>query len=366
MSTITIYEDTFSQTPIHIPLREALRYIAAGRWKDKVEALRAIYKVNVADYKEAKKSLPAIQFCGKFGGRKEEQLEEYSSLLVIDIDGMEMAMLMSVKTRLSDPARYAWVYAVFISPSGSGLKVLVKTNGKPGDHRNYFRMMEGIFFSHFLVKIDASGKDKSRLCYVSHDPTLYLNADAVAMPLPELLCEEVKKVNGAIIDNSSLNFLHVLRICIIWTEKHFKYVEGQRNSYIHNLACNCNRCGVPEDTTTTLINEYFPLGAEEVKQTVNSAYRHNKTQFSTTEVFSFSKKEMPEVMAVAPNIDDNAEKQELLSMCVDVISCLGIEKSKELIKYYYTGKKVSGLMNFSETDFADIFQKAANDAKAKE
>lgn len=68
--------------------------------------------------------------------------------------------------------------------------------------------------------------------------------------------------------------------CKRYTDKKKTYGVGNRNNYIHLLACNCNRRGLSEDETLYFTCEEFDLPTDEVKATVASAY-NNKAEHNT-------------------------------------------------------------------------------------
>ena len=80
--------------------------------------------------------------------------------------------MLQEKERLS---KNNYVYSVFISPSGKGLKVLVKIPQDIDNHVNYFNSLE-IYFDnpHF----DTTCKNISRVCYESYDTLLYVNENS--------------------------------------------------------------------------------------------------------------------------------------------------------------------------------------------
>lgn len=70
-------------------------------------------------------------------------------------------------------------------------------------------------------------------------------------------------------------FLKAIR----FTERNFTYQLGNRNNYIHHLACNCNRFGIPRGDAEQWINTQFDLGETEIQNAVASAYRNNQAEF---------------------------------------------------------------------------------------
>lgn len=69
-----------------------------------------------------------------------------------------------------------------------------------------------------------------------------------------------------------------LDLAIQFTKRNFRFVEGQRNNYIHNLACNCNRLGLLENEILIWMTTEYDLSESEIKATVASAYRNNRPE----------------------------------------------------------------------------------------
>ena len=117
-----------------------------------------------------KKKLPAICFSGKFTKRDESSCLEHSGFICIDFDKFDSELdMLSYRMELcEDP----YSYAVFTSPSGDGLKVLVKIPKDIPNHKNYFLSLEKHYNS---PQFDKSCKDISRVCYESYDPEIFVN-----------------------------------------------------------------------------------------------------------------------------------------------------------------------------------------------
>ena len=66
-------------------------------------------------------------------------------------------------------------YSCFIRPGGKGLKILVRVFSRPVLHKQAFNQVKDYYERELNVLIDPSGKDVTRLCFVSWDKLLYLN-----------------------------------------------------------------------------------------------------------------------------------------------------------------------------------------------
>jgi len=153
-------------------IAEAIR---TGKVREKVEMLRQLLQEgNQKEYSQSKKQLPAFTPSGRFeGGRKAEFLQEYSRLIILDIDKVENLAEITEKAR-----NCHYTYACFVSPGGNGLKILVKTDNSVQKHREAFLRVQQYYEKLLNTVIDPSGKDVTRLCFFSWDPEIYRNPES--------------------------------------------------------------------------------------------------------------------------------------------------------------------------------------------
>ena len=148
--------------------------IRSSKYEKKIENLQRLLKQGKdKEYSNQKKSLPAFTPSGRFvGGRRMENLLEYSRLIILDIDKLDDDKLIEVKTKA---IQNKYTYSCFVSPSGKGLKILVKTENSVTKHKETFLKIQDFYEKLLGIKIDPSGKDVTRLCFFSFDKELYLN-----------------------------------------------------------------------------------------------------------------------------------------------------------------------------------------------
>lgn len=163
-SKATIFKTLYDKTPYYRPIGELLTRIQEGKSKDIVLRVRA-------GEKELKNELPIVYFSGEFTGRSDNDLVRHSGLIVIDIDHVDVDKL---KPLLSTDE---YVYAGWISPSGDGLKLLVKIS-HPERHRDHFNSISNYFLKNYGVEIDSSGKNEARACFESYDQEIIVNEDS--------------------------------------------------------------------------------------------------------------------------------------------------------------------------------------------
>jgi hypothetical protein len=120
------------------------------------------------------KYFPAITFAGTFGGTgKSEELIKMSGLIVLDFDHVER--LEEVRQELENDIT---TFLLFVSPSGDGLKLIIKHDLKdPLKWQYLFQELEEYFANKYYLVTDKSGKDISRMCYIPFIDKLYQNDD---------------------------------------------------------------------------------------------------------------------------------------------------------------------------------------------
>ncbi len=177
ISFITQATDTVTRTH---SFRDALSGIRTGRWAKQVNPVQVAYASGGKKAADApKKHLPGFLFSGTFTQRSSAALIRHSGLICADLDELGQR-LGGVKEQLSgDPH----VLAAFISPTGTGLKVVFRCDSaRP--HKESYEALEHYVSEHFGLLIDVKCSDVSRICFVSHDPELFEADDAQVLPYP--------------------------------------------------------------------------------------------------------------------------------------------------------------------------------------
>lgn len=171
----------------HITTDKALADIHGGTYATQVDRLRTLRTTDPVAYKEKKTELlPAVTFHGKFTRRADKHIVEHSGLLCMDFDNLPTDKLPEIRAAITaDPH----VFALFLSPSGEGLKVLVPIPPDPERHAHHFDALRLRFDAMLAafggkVKTDTNARALSQACLVSHDPDLYKNPDAQVFDVP--------------------------------------------------------------------------------------------------------------------------------------------------------------------------------------
>lgn len=276
--TITIFKNiTATATGFNKSVDFALARIQNGKSKELLSKIRLEPEKEVRN--QLKMGLPSICFSGTFQNRSAAGLVKHSGLMCLDFDGFEDA---DTLTTWRDTLQ-AWEYtfALFTSPSGNGLKVLVRI--PPTDatgHKEYFEAFE----QHFkeCQYFDTSTSDVSRVCYESYDPNLYVNKEADIWHIKvEKQLSDIGVSHALIPVKSDTIIISTIHR---WWEGKKKGAGLGRNADLFVFASALNRFGVPKDVCEQHLSQFavkdFPF--TEIQKVVKSAYKNTSehgTQF---------------------------------------------------------------------------------------
>jgi hypothetical protein len=349
---VTIFKN-FNEVVEHKTIPMILDEIKTGKYKHAIVYLRKSLSENKMEaYEKAKKSLPAFTPSGKFvGGRKMNFLQEYSNIIILDIDKLQPEQL----AKVNHSARQCeFTYVCFISPSGNGLKILVKVSSTKAEHKETFLAIQDHYEKLLNLEIDKSGKDITRLCFYSYDENLFLNDNAstfIALPKVEekqiVLPNKVEVTKQPTTDNSEAIYNH----CIKFTEKKVQFVNGSRNVFVHQLACNLNRKGISLQEALSFILTDFGYDEKEVTQAVNSAYG-NVHEFGKNEkrksVIPSAVEGTPSQKATTEDDDEDKPKPTQIDRLELFLSTRYVFRHNIVsgkLEFQYFGKKKWNVMN---------------------
>ena len=284
---------------------EIVSAIGSPKYRNTVESVRRIFlEQGEKAANEEKKKLPSVTFSANYrGGRSNATLVKYLGYIVIDIDHLSKEELARI---LQTVRACSYTRIAFISPKGMGLKIIAHTQRPDGtlpdtiqeieDFHNAAYNKVASFYSQLCqTEIDTSGQDVGRTCLLSYDPGIYFNRDATPFIVeqPPLFYKTQKKKkktpgrkkqetdNNPVSEETALNY-HSSHASLMVTLNYYhnkseKYTEGNRNNYLHHLACKYNRHGIPEQEAAAFIKSLFTdLPAEETDSLIASAYAHTE------------------------------------------------------------------------------------------
>lgn len=157
-----------------IPFDIFLENIRNGHWQDLVLPIRSIADKKARD--QAKKAAHYVTLSGVFSERTDAGLMEHSGMLGVDADDLPDPEAVKDSLR-GDP----YVLAIFRSISGRGLCIIFKV--VPAKHREAFAGISEYLFKTYNLVTDPTSVNPSRARFVSFDPHLYLNENALRFTL---------------------------------------------------------------------------------------------------------------------------------------------------------------------------------------
>lgn len=163
--------------PKTVKVSELVEETRAGKWAGHINPLRQLKQTDPEAYSKEKLSLPFFLMAGTFSERKKTGFLKPSGYIILDIDGLPVDQLSEIRARIESDQHTA---ICFLSPSGVGLKVAFKVSiSNDAECKAAFATISEYFNSKYQIELDSSGKDISRACFVSFDPDIYYNPDAV-------------------------------------------------------------------------------------------------------------------------------------------------------------------------------------------
>tara|TARA_R100000231_G_scaffold35649_2_gene31563 strand:- start:9915 stop:12323 length:2409 start_codon:yes stop_codon:yes gene_type:complete len=345
---ITIFKDIKDTAqPFYRDVSVIIERIREGATQEIVRAIRS--EKDKEERNRLKQSLPAVCFSGKFTKRNDASILQHSGLICLDFDGYENDKLLLEEKEKITKDRYT--YAVFISPSGLGLKVLVKIPAEVENHKNFFNSLEKHFDSPYF---DKTCKNVSRVCYESYDPLIYVNEQSsVFNQITEQEYQEVEIHKGVqtipITDENK-----IVEILMKWWERKYGLKSGERNNNIYILASAFNDFGVTKILAEHIMNGFssqdFPLA--EVKRTINSAY--SQTQNFGTKYYEDEDKVNKVKQQLRRGVSKKIIKEELeeTSTISDSVLNLVVERlEEEQSKQKFWSKSEKGVIKIIHISF---------------
>ena len=265
--------------PFHRDVEYIFQRIKRSPKKDLILQIRK--EADKQKRNELKKQLPGYCFGGQFQRRSKDVLINASGLSIFDIDCIPTKKALDdlKQTIASDP----FAFAVFISPSGNGLKVLVKIPAEADKYKGYYNTFLNYLASQYSIEeyLDKSTSDISRFCFESHDPQIIINKESETWDVidaPEL------DDFGSVEVNIPITSEHIIVERLLkWFDSKYSMSEGSRNENMFKLSAAFNDFGVQKTTASSVASRFIQngFGANEIEKIIDSAYRRGVASFGT-------------------------------------------------------------------------------------
>jgi len=273
LMNVTIFKNISStQAPFFRDVFHVLDRIKTGKSKEIVEKVRE--QKDKESRNVIKKLLPAICFCGTFTSRSDSAIIEHSGLICLDFDKYkDLKELKEYRTSITkDP----YTFACFISPSGDGLKVLVKIPKDIKNHKGYFDALEKYYKSD---NFDVTCKNISRVCYESYDKEIFINKDSKEWTekIDHEYFDYREKSPTIKLDNES----EIIKRLYVWFQKSYSMNEGARNNNLFILVSSFSDYGVSQTESIRFVSQFAApdFKMTEIEKVVQSAYTKCKANF---------------------------------------------------------------------------------------
>jgi len=217
-------------------IEEIINRIRSNEFMLPIQYLQRLLKEgNKKEYDSKKKLLHSFTPCGVFENRRLlPNLKCYSGLVILDIDKLEKEALLKVR---DSAEQISFTHALFYSPSGTGLKILVKVSSGKEDHLKAFNSVKQHYEEILKVIVDKSGKDITRLCFMSYDETAMYTEDSEVFKVENV--NDVEADVKKLVDGIEQNRIDLTSDYISWRNVGFALAEGLGESgrgYFHRIS----------------------------------------------------------------------------------------------------------------------------------
>ena len=266
--TVTIYKSMLEITNgFHRDVTYILERIRSGKSKTLIQQIRT--EPDKEKQNALKKQLPAINFQGVFKERNDKGIKQFSGLMPLDFDNFPNQD--ELNTLRNSLLTCEYVFAMFTSPRGNGLKVLIKIpQDGAANYKGYFDSLKTYFNSPYF---DAACSNISRLCFESYDEQLYYNPNAL------IYCE-IEEPEYTEIGTSSPLFSiksdnRIIQNLLTWWKKKYGNTKGERNNNLFKLAMALNSFGISQHEALNVLLDFqeSDFTANEIELLCKSAYK---------------------------------------------------------------------------------------------
>ena len=325
MNQISLYHPITNIIPLksislHYSLYSLIKDVTLKSVTDEHRSI--VDKKLASEFKRTK--FPAVTFCGTGSKRGDQYMSTFTDVVAVDIDNLTADQIKESLILLA--IIHHMLLAYFISPSGTGIKVLIKVDNYKANPKNIYKAI-CLFLSEKLSipldKFDEACYNLSRLCFLCHDPHIYIHKDLKeddnlglipTIQVDEWLNKLTKRPNSdniqpvdrneEVIENvfdyrKSLDFsnkasyYNFKTLVSLTAKKVGLFKHGSRHKFFHLLCSFANQFGIPKESLTPLIYKYFSNHAEVLNaeypfdldeegiKTIDDVYKSYKDQYNT-------------------------------------------------------------------------------------
>jgi len=311
-------------------ITEILQTIRTDDQKEFVEfskTLRQLSKTDPEKYTSRKEKECKAFIIGQFTDRKNGACVAYAPMIGFDIDRLN-----DVPRIIGLLSKIPFIYAAFSSPSGAGVRFLVRCAGNQEQHKDYYKAItikvsdligvptdkqlrtqwkgEGMEAEQIREQlkttphIDTSTNNIARLWFYTWTPKteFYHNPNS-----------EVFSMNKKGTNSPQLSEDQKISACIDKVKR--QSIGSGRNNFVFAFACELAQHGVEKSRGLSECMAYvekdFP--ATEIKKTVSSAYQSKKRIYSDAQILKYisltTNKKAPDIKRPKPTPSATNKKE---------------------------------------------------------
>jgi hypothetical protein len=187
---ISQVKNTKDTATTDVEAKQVIEQIRSGHYRQEITEIRDKYwrvmeetgndrKAAKAAVDSRKKRLPGALWSATFTRRRQNAVKQPSGLLCADLDGLGRKAMAEVRAELQ-ASPYLW--ALFDSPTRDGLKAVFRVPADAEKQKASFRAVKNYVDQLVDLPIDEACSDVSRICFLSWDPDVFLNENAIELP----------------------------------------------------------------------------------------------------------------------------------------------------------------------------------------
>lgn len=291
---------------VDVDLYDVLESIRSGSFQGQILCGITTTIQSLSDHSEQGKlkfwNLPAVLFNGTFSYKNNDGLTSYSSFTALDFDQFQDGDTME-RTKL-ELQSVPYVVAVFVTPSGKGLKAIVWHDNKdPIYHDELYHQLLGLYQ---LPVTDSSVCDLSRGNYLCYDPSIWINPS----PVPYHFVHDVAyavhvRVKPKYREAGSVGDIKLLRLMLsfrtpvgkksdssiinilnaAWKKKPDYWREGNRANSVFSMSSQMCNAGINIDKAIDYLVRSFSavgLNEDEIVYQTYRGYQNNADEYGST------------------------------------------------------------------------------------
>ncbi len=323
---VSLYNTVYGDKIKDIDFIELFRDIQNGYWFKQILACRKALASSKDSYDRLKSKLPCFTPSGVFKTKKapnQKNLVGYNPIVIVDFDKLDefkiYEVIQAVKT-------CPYTLCAFTSPSGIGVKVLVKVASTIKQHKQAFKQVNAFYAKLTGVEADPQNSNINRACYVSTDGQAYYNKDAKVFGVQtSITSSPQQQVIPSVERHSDLcaSTEYLQKVLAKLDRDGIYFKEGSRHEYIKQFSINSVKYGIAlNDALSFCLDNFLHEGHGEQKTAdlVHWAYTTVKAdEVGIYKKYQQSKREKASTKLQQKKEDKSSYKAELYKEYHDAI-----------------------------------------------